>query len=58
MLSQEHKMKISDVLVTTFPSFSFEFYAPETGEGVPKLLDTVARLKEPGEPRFGLRGVG
>jgi methylenetetrahydrofolate reductase (NADPH) len=39
-------MKIADTLARTFPCFSFEFFAPATGEGVPELLETVARLRE------------
>jgi methylenetetrahydrofolate reductase (NADPH) len=44
-------MKITEVLTRTFPSFSFEFFAPPTGEGVPDLLATVAQLREL-EPSF------
>ena len=39
-------MRIADALARTFPCFSFEFFAPSTGDGVPDLLATVARLRE------------
>ena len=44
-------MKISQLLATRFPSFSFEFFAPPTGDGVPEFMETVARLREL-EPSF------
>ena len=44
-------MRIADALAHTFPCFSFEFFAPPTGEQVPELMETVARLREL-EPTF------
>ena len=44
-------MRIADALTRTFPCFSFEFFAPPTGEQVPELMETVGRLREL-EPTF------
>jgi methylenetetrahydrofolate reductase (NADPH) len=38
-------MKIAEALATVYPSFSFEFFAPPTDEGVPQLMRTIRRLK-------------
>src|SRR5688500_15003500 len=44
-------MKISEVLRSTFPSFSFEFFPPRNEDGTNQLVETVARLKTH-EPAF------
>jgi methylenetetrahydrofolate reductase (NADPH) len=38
-------MKIAEGLTRVFPCFSFEFYAPSTDEGVPRLMQTIGRLR-------------
>jgi methylenetetrahydrofolate reductase (NADPH) len=38
-------MKISDILETNKPVFSFEFFPPKTPEGVVHLFETIAHLK-------------
>jgi methylenetetrahydrofolate reductase (NADPH) len=38
-------MKIAEGLARVFPCFSFEFYAPPTDEGVPRLMQTIGRLR-------------
>jgi hypothetical protein len=38
-------MKIAEALASVYPSFSFEFFAPPTDEGVPQLMRTIRRLK-------------
>jgi len=39
-------MRIVDALARSFPCFSFEFFAPQTGDHVPELMETVAQLRE------------
>src|ERR1035437_3381472 len=39
-------MKISDILKTTRPTISFEFFPPKNDEAMANLLDTLARLHE------------
>jgi methylenetetrahydrofolate reductase (NADPH) len=39
-------MRISDILSTGRPAFSFEFFPPKTEEGVKKLFDTMCLLSE------------
>src|SRR6266498_4068240 len=39
-------MRIADALARAFPCFSFEFFAPPTGEQVPELMETVGQLRE------------
>lgn len=38
-------MKISEILKTTSPSFSFEFFPPKTDEDVQQLMQTAASLR-------------
>jgi methylenetetrahydrofolate reductase (NADPH) len=44
-------MRIDEILATTTPVFSFEFFPPRTPEGVETLFETVEALK-PLEPSF------
>ena len=44
-------MRIDDILATSRPVFSFEFFPPRTPEGVEALFETIATLK-PLEPSF------
>src|ERR1017187_602085 len=39
-------MKISDILKTTRPTISFEFFPPKNDEAMAGLLDTLGRLHE------------
>ncbi len=39
-------MKISDILKTTRPTISFEFFPPKNDEAMANLLETLARLHE------------
>jgi methylenetetrahydrofolate reductase (NADPH) len=39
-------MKITDILKTTRPTVSFEFFPPKTDEAMANLLDTLSRLHE------------
>ena len=44
-------MRIDEILATSRPVFSFEFFPPRTPEGVEALFETIAALK-PLEPSF------
>jgi methylenetetrahydrofolate reductase (NADPH) len=44
-------MRIDEILATSRPVFSFEFFPPRTPEGVEALFETIATLK-PLEPSF------
>jgi methylenetetrahydrofolate reductase (NADPH) len=44
-------MRIDEIIATTRPCFSFEFFPPKTEEGVETLFETVRTLK-PLEPGF------
>ncbi|HEY8745066.1 MAG TPA: methylenetetrahydrofolate reductase, partial [Chloroflexota bacterium] len=38
-------MRIAQALAQSWPSFSCEFYAPYSEDGVPALLETIQRLR-------------
>ncbi len=44
-------MRIGEALKTLYPTFSFEFFAPKTDEGVDQLMETIGRLRRL-EPTF------
>jgi methylenetetrahydrofolate reductase (NADPH) len=44
-------MRIEEILATTYPCFSFEFFPPKTDEGMQNLYQTIRDLK-PLEPAF------
>src|SRR5579871_80743 len=55
-------MRIGDVLAERRPCFSFEFYAPESDEGVERLMERVRALRalDPGfvSVTYGQAGAG
>jgi methylenetetrahydrofolate reductase (NADH) len=44
-------MRIDEIIRSTYPCFSFEFFPPKTEEGMATLLETIPALK-PLEPAF------